>query len=84
MFAAILRKYREMGDWSPLKEQEKKILEQRKLIDLCLDLLSAVFTEKYAVACDQGELHQLKEIGELATQLGVPPPVPPSFGSPLR
>ena len=84
VFTAIVRKYQELGDWSPLKERDEKIVNQRILIDLCLDLLSAGFTEHYAVACDKGELHQLKQIGELATQLGVPPPDPPGSKFPLR
>jgi len=74
VFTAILVKYKEMGDWSPLKERDEQIAKQRCLIDLCLDLLSAVFVGNYAEDCDRSELEQLKEIGELATQLGVPPP----------
>jgi hypothetical protein len=84
VFTAIVKKYRELGEWSPLKERDKQIVDQRMLIDLCLDLLSAVFTEHYAVACDKGELHQLKEICEFARQLGVPLPDPPGSKFPLR
>jgi hypothetical protein len=74
VFTAIVKKYQELGDWSPLKERDEKIVLQRHLIDLCLDLISAVFTENYALKCDRGELEQLKQIGEIATQLGVPLP----------
>jgi hypothetical protein len=80
VFTAIVKKYRELGDWSPLKERDKQIVDQRMLIDLCLDLLSAIFTEHYAVTCDRGELEQLKQIGELARQLGVPLPDPEDSG----
>lgn len=80
----IYRRYAGMGDWSPLKEQEERILEQGKLIDLCLRLHAQVFTEQYAVACGGDELHQLKEIGRRATQLGVLPPDLADSKSPLR
>lgn len=81
VFTAIHKKFMEAGDWSPLKERDDELRLQRQLIDHCLDLLSAVFTDSYAVSCDRGELDQLKEIGELARRLGVPAPDPSGLKS---
>jgi hypothetical protein len=74
VFTAIWRKFHEAGDWSPLREQEEKILAQRHLIDLLLGLLPHLVTPSALRELNRDFFDTLKDIEKVATQLGVPLP----------
>lgn len=74
IFTAIWRAFHEAGDWSPLREQEEKILAQRKLIDLLLSLLPELVTPQALRELNRDFFDTLKEIEEVAKRLGVPLP----------
>jgi len=84
VFTAIWKAFAEAGDWSPLKEQETQIRKQRELLTVCIDLISDVFTERFATDCPRGFLEDLQLIEDLATPLGVPLPDLANWKSPPR
>lgn len=74
VFTAIVRKYKELGDWSPLKERDERIGRLERLLEQVLGLLPVLLTPQVLVEINRDHLDSLKKMGQLATQLGVPLP----------
>lgn len=77
IFAAILRKFRELGDWSPLREAEQTAEQMRHGASHLLGILESILAELEegpVSAVDEALVDKGRSVAESARQLGVRPP----------
>lgn len=73
MFAAILRQFRDLGDWSPLRDAEKRSEEMYGVASKLLESLDEILALD---GIDQALAGKARARIEQARQLGVRPPDP--------
>lgn len=84
VFTAIVRKYRALGDWSPLQAIKKEVESARELYSMAIGVLEMVMTPDVVVSCDRSVLEALQKLGERSMQLGAPLRDLPGFESHRR